>query len=160
MKCVIVFITILLSNLLLIYKLFNKNTMDCFTKEDGLCYIDDTIHCCHCYSETYQHDNLYYNLGESFLMFPGTHCSITSCAEAADGETGPYIYSQCCCSAVNDPICHDCSLIFCPLAFSLDLLCLIPRCFISKHGYGNKCCKCIIQKCHSQSQENTENNEK
>lgn len=118
--------------------------MDCFN-------VKDSQHCCHCYSSSYQDVDNYYDL-EKFFICPGTHCVINSCIEWADGESGPYNYDDCC-SSNKDPPCHDCSLLFCPLALTLDILCLLPRCFVSDYGYGNKFCKYIFIKCTSQKQD-------
>lgn len=122
--------------------------MDCFK-------IEEQQHCCHCYSSSYQENTFDYGLENKFFICPGTHCTINSCAEYLNEETDEY-NSECCCNAINNPPCHDCSVLFCPIALALDIVCLLPRCFISNRGCGNKCCKCTIQKCRLRNQVNKE----
>jgi hypothetical protein len=83
----------------------------CFTNNRG---------CCHCYTEKYM--NRYSD--NKYLCCPGTHCTVTSCEEYCDGETGNTIEytSENCFNSPSDPCCHDCSLIFCPIALAIDII--------------------------------------
>jgi hypothetical protein len=68
----------------------------------------------------------------SFLYCPGIHCTFESCIECADADSGEYDTSQCCCNGRGDPCCHDCSLIFCPIAMVLDMISFPYRCISYK----------------------------
>lgn len=82
----------------------------------------------YCYTKSYMKqysDN-------SFLCCPGIHCTIESCFECADGESGEYDTSQCCCNGRGDPCCHDCAMLFCPIAMVLDIISFPFRCISYK----------------------------
>jgi hypothetical protein len=87
------------------------------------CYeqcFNDRRGCCHCYTTDYMKN---YS-DNDFLFCPATHCTIESCVEFCDGETGNIdnYTSDNCCNSIYDPCCHDCALFFCPLALVIDII--------------------------------------
>jgi hypothetical protein len=84
--------------------------------------------CFHCYTTKYMKkysDN-------NYLYCPAVHCTTESCIEYLDEETEQN--EALCCHSYNDPCCHNCALIFCPIALVLDLISM--PCRTCKH----KCC--------------------
>lgn len=99
------------------------------------CFTDQRS-CCHCYTKNYMNQ---YSDNE-YLYCPGSHCTITSCEEYCEGETGDsseYISGNCC-NHPNDPCCHDCSILFCPIALAIDIITFPLR---SAKYHSHKCCK-------------------
>ena len=69
------------------YNCYNQ----CITQETGGC---------HCYSTKYQTSQLEDEANpKQFMYCPGVHCTIKSCEEWCDGETGGmdnYTHNNCC----------------------------------------------------------------
>jgi hypothetical protein len=95
---------------------------------------NDQRGCCHCYTTEYMNQ---YN-DNKYLYCPATHCTIKSCIEYCDEDTGGIdnYTSDNCCNSTTDPCCHDCALIFCPIALAIDII-TFP--FRSLKYYNCKC---------------------
>lgn len=90
------------------------------------CFIENTG-CCHCYTNKYYNESIddqSCTCCKNYYLFPATTCTIDSCVEYMDGETSREYNHNSCCNDYNDPPCHDCSCIFCPIGFALDIICI------------------------------------